>query len=127
MSADTTPAILITDGAEGPEYRITIAQAWENAWICDDEGKILNSWYVVDVFKQSPVVASTIEDARHALINYAVSTRRYVEYAEQVLDLTTTRPVTNLERHLGIVPTFTFADLVEQAKQWETLMPATRV
>lgn len=121
MSADTTPVILITNGVRGLEYRFAVAQAWENAWEHGDEGEVLNSRYVASTFERSPVVNTTIDDARRALVAYIEKMGYPIEYDEQVLNLSVTRPTTNLERYLGHTPAFTFQDLVEQAEQWRAL------
>jgi hypothetical protein len=126
MSADTTPVILITNGKRGLEYRVAVAQAWENAWRDDDEGRVLDSRYVVITFAGSPVVVSTIEDARKALSAYIVSRGWGIQYDEQVLNLAVTRPPTDLERYVGAIPTFTFEDLVRQAEQWQALDTSSR-
>jgi hypothetical protein len=118
MSADTTPVILVTNGVDGgQEYRFAVAQAWENAWNRDDEGEVLNSRYITSVFERSPAVNTTIASARRALATYIETTGYPIEYDEQVLDLSVTRPTTNLERYLGHTPAFTFQNLVEQAEQ----------
>lgn len=127
MSADTTPVILITNGERGGrEYRVAVAQAWELAWNLDGEEEVLDSRYVVDVFRHSPVISTTIDDARQALATYIETTGWAIQYDEQVLDLSVSRPRTDLERHLGITRTFTFRDLEEQAKQPEVLDASPR-
>jgi len=127
MSADTTPVILVTNReGGGREYRVAVAQAWENAWCDHEEGPVLDSVYVTKVFTRSPVVVSTIKEARRALAAYIKNMGYAIQYDEQVLDLAVTRPLTDLERYLGESPAFTFRDLVKQAEQLQELKSNSR-